>query len=143
MSALAGGCHCGNITVVFETLTGPGALALRTCQCTFCRKHGARNASDPRGRLTVTVREGEGAPRYRFGLGVTDFLVCQSCGVYVVATMETERGLVGTINVNVLDDQGSLPSTAEPMVFDGEDADSRTARRLRGWTPATIRPARR
>jgi len=138
MRTLRGGCHCGNIGVEFETALAPGALSLRTCQCAFCRKHGARNASDPGGRLRVTVRQADGLLRYRFGLGVTDFFVCRSCGVYVLATMEIGSRVVGTINVNVLDDQDSLPGTAQPMVYDGESVEDRTARRARVWTPVTM-----
>lgn len=138
MSTLHGGCHCGKIRVEFETGSPRGTLSLRICQCTFCRKHGARNASDPGGRLNVTVREAGDILRYRFGLGVTDFLLCRTCGVYVVATMQTSSGVIGTINVNVLDDQDSLPRTAEPMVYDGENVGDRTARRVRGWTPVTM-----
>jgi hypothetical protein len=138
MSTLRGGCHCGKLTIELETALAPGELSLRTCQCSFCRKHGARNASDPRGHLAVTVGEPDALLRYRFGLGVTDFLVCRSCGVYVVAVMTTGSGLIGTINVNVLDDQGSLPTSAQPMIFDGENVEERTARRVRAWTPVTI-----
>ena len=96
------------------------------------------NASDPGGRLSVTVRETDGLLRYRFGLGLTDFLVCKKCGVYVVATMAIDAGAIGTINVNVLDDQDALPGTAEPMVYEGESVEDRTARRVRGWTPVTL-----
>jgi hypothetical protein len=59
-------------------------------------------------------------------------------GVYVVATMATDSGVIGTINVNVLDDQDSLPRAAEPMVYDGENAEERTARRVRAWMPVTM-----
>jgi hypothetical protein len=86
MSTLRGGCHCGNIRVEFETAVAPGALSLRTWQCSFCRKHGARYASDPDGRLTIRIRDAAVVLRYRFALGVTDFLSCRTCGVYVAAT---------------------------------------------------------
>ena len=138
MSTLQGGCHCGNITVEFETVMDPGTLRLRACQCSFCRKHGARNASDPAGLLTVAVRDATTLLRYRFGLGVTDFLVCKGCGVYVAATTVSGSGVIGTVNVNVLDDQESLPSTAEPMRYEGEGVEERMARRARAWTPARL-----
>jgi hypothetical protein len=142
MTTLHGGCHCGNVTVDFETSVHPGALSLRTCQCSFCRKHGARYASDPGGNLTIRVREAALLHRYRFALGVTDFVSCQTCGVYVAATMEGGSGVRGVLNVNVLDDQDSLPLTAEPMVFDGESVEVRMARRVRGWTPVTMAGSR-
>jgi len=137
MNTLRGGCHCRNITIEFETIRPAGDLALRCCQCAFCTKQGARYASDPKGHLTITVRDTALLVRYRFALAVTDFLICKGCGIYVAATMATGTEVRGVINVNVLDDQGSLPGTAEPMVFDGESVEERTARRVRGWTPVT------
>ena len=136
MRSLRGACHCGNITVVLETSVN--ALSLRACQCSFCRKHGARNASDTNGELRVTVSDEGALVRYRFGLGVTDFLMCRTCGVYVAATMPSGPGILGTVNVNVLDDQGALPEAAEPMVYDGEGIPDRLARRARAWMPVTL-----
>ena len=36
-----GGCHCGNLSVKFETAEDAARLPIRECGCTFCRKHGA------------------------------------------------------------------------------------------------------
>ena len=70
---------------------------------------------------------------------MTDFLTCRKCGVYVAATMPTGDGTIGTINVNVLDDQDSLPGTAAPMVYEGESVEDRGGEaRLRAWTPVTM-----
>ncbi len=135
MSALHGGCHCGNVRVELETARQAGELALRCCRCSCCTKQGARYASDPQGHLTIRVRDAAILVRYRFALAVTDFLICGGCGIYVAATMGTAPDARGVVNVNVLDDQGSLAGTAEPMVFDGESVEDRTARRVRGWTP--------
>jgi len=143
MNVLHGGCHCGNVRVELATARSPGELSLRTCQCTFCQKHGARYASDPGGRLTITVADAALLHRYRFALGVTDFLICRACGVYVAATTTEAPELLGVVNVNVLDDQVTLPRTAEPMVFDGESVEGRTARRVRGWTPVRMSVAPR
>lgn len=134
-TTLRGGCHCGNLGIVFETASDPGALPLRACQCSFCRRHGAVNTSDARGRLRITVRSPELLLRYRFGLGITDFLVCRTCGIYVAATTEAEGRRVGTINVNVLDDQGPFARPAEPMNYGAEDVEGRLDRRGRVWTP--------
>jgi hypothetical protein len=40
----------------------------------------------------------------------------------------------GVVNVNVLDNQSSLPRTADPMLFDGESVEAQATRRVRGWT---------
>jgi hypothetical protein len=138
MNTLHGGCHCGNIRVELKTAAAPGALLLRACLCQFCRRHGARYASDPGGRLTIAVADAALLLRYEFALGVTDFLSCRTCGIYVAATTKGGSDVRGVVNVNVLDEQDLLPRTADPMVFDGESVEERTARRVRGWTPVTM-----
>jgi hypothetical protein len=137
MTRLQGGCHCGNIKVSFETALDPGNISLRACQCSFCRRHGGVTASDPAGRLVVEVRDH--LQRYRFALGITDFLLCRTCGVYVAATMELEGRLLGVLNVNVLDDRSLLALPPEPMEFGAETADDRGARRAKVWMPVEVR----
>src|ERR1700685_3602885 len=83
-----GGCHCRNLSFVFEATAGLEALGLRADQCSFCRAHAARNASDPNGAMRISVREPGQLVRYRFGLKISDFLVCARCGVYIGALME-------------------------------------------------------
>jgi hypothetical protein len=75
---LRGECHCGNVAVTLDTAVDPGALPLRACQCSFCRRHGARVTTDPAGLLKISVRDPAILLRYRFGLGITDFLVSRS-----------------------------------------------------------------
>jgi hypothetical protein len=142
MTTLRGGCHCGNISVEFETGLDPNALQLRACQCSFCRRHGARTASDPKGRLRISVRDAELLVRYRFALGVTDFLVCKSCGTYVAATMEAAARRIGTVNVNVLDEREPFLRQAEPVNYFRENVEQRVARRLLAWMPVEVRSCR-
>ena len=109
-------------------------IVLRACQCSFCRKHGSTNASDPNGGLTIAAEEK--LTRYKFGLGITDFLICPTCGVYVAAVMEGERGLIGTANMSCFDLGDIAP--AEPIDYAGEDTGGRTARREDRWTPTEV-----
>ncbi len=136
---LHGGCHCGNIKVIFETALDPHALPLRACQCSFCRRHGGVTTSDPAGRLLVEVREPELLRRYRFALGITDFLICRSCGVYVAAAMETDGRMLGVLNVNVLDEHEPFARQPTPMQYGAETAEDREGRRAKVWTPVLIR----
>jgi hypothetical protein len=138
-TTLHGGCHCGALRVAFETKLDPGTLPLRACQCSFCRRHGGITTSDPAGRLVVTVRAPELLQRYRFALGITDFLVCRACGVYVAATMESEGRTLGVLNVNVLEEREPFRRSAEPMNYGAEDAASRTDRRAKIWMPVELR----
>src|ERR1017187_2751753 len=113
-TTLRGGCHCGNVKVAFETALDPRALPLRACQCSFCVRHGGITTSDPTGLLVVEVRHPDQLQRYRFALGITDFLNCRSCGVYVAAIMESEGRSLGVLNVNVLDDRQPFARAAQP-----------------------------
>lgn len=137
-TTLHGGCHCGAIRVSFETELDPSALPLRACQCSFCRRHGGITTSDPAGRLVVKVRAPELLQRYRFALGITDFLVCRSCGVYVAATMEAEGRVLGVLNVNVLEEREPFLRSAEPMNYGAENVESRTDRRAKAWMPVEL-----
>ena len=135
---LRGGCHCGNIKVAFETAREPRDLPLRACQCSFCRRHGGITTSDPAGRLRVEVSQRDMLTRYRFALGITDFLICRTCGVYVAAVMETEDGTLGVLNANVLDDREPFARQPEPMQYGAEAVEDRQTRRAKVWMPADV-----
>lgn len=137
-ATLRGRCHCGSILVALETTRAAAELPLRACQCSFCRRHGARTTADPEGLLRITARDAHDLRRYRFGLGVTDFLVCGRCGVYVAATMESEGKRLGTVNVNVMDDPTPFAREASASRYDGEHVDERLARRKRTWMRTEI-----
>jgi hypothetical protein len=130
-----GGCHCGNLTYTFETSAPIEALGLRACQCRFCREHGARNASDPRGRVRLAVRDPEKLRRYRFGLKTADFLICSECGVYIGAVMREGDASWMTINVNSFAKPPGPTIAVARMNFDAEDEAARRARRRSRWTP--------
>jgi len=128
-----GGCHCGNLSLEFDTGLEPKALTLRACQCTFCRAHGALSVSDPKGKVIIAARDATAVERYRFGLGVTDFLICRRCGVYILAMMELDGARYAVVNANALERRAEIPGPPQPMDYEGEDA--RLARRKTRWTP--------
>jgi hypothetical protein len=135
---LDGGCHCGAITIQLASARAPDQLPVRTCGCTFCRKHRPRYTSDPAGHVTVRVVDEAQLGRYRFGLRLADFLICRTCGVFVAAY---EPGQPGRAVINLETLARAADFTAEPSqltVYDSEDAATRTARRARTWTPATL-----
>jgi hypothetical protein len=137
-TTLGGGCHCGNVKVAFETALDPRDLPLRACQCSFCRRHGGVTTSDPAGRLRVEVSRPDTLVRYRFALGITDFLLCRTCGVYVAAIMQTDGGWLGVVNVNVLDDREPFARPPTPMEYGAEVVEQREARRARVWMPVEV-----
>lgn len=90
-----------------------------------------RAVSDPDGAATLKL--GPETIRYRFGLGVTDFLICGRCGVYVGALANLDGRDLVTLNLNAFDDpQRDLGAT--PVSYEGESAAMRSARRGERWT---------
>lgn len=128
----SGSCHCGALQLRYETAVPVEGWAPRACQCTFCRKHGARNVSDPRGRWHVGGRP----TRYRFALRTADFLICPTCGCYVGCALEHEGRWYGSVNVRMLD--VAVPSPDTPFDYEGETAEERIRRRVARWTPTTF-----
>jgi len=133
-----GSCHCGAITLELSTGKPPAELPVRVCGCSFCLRHRPRYTSDPSGHLTVRVADEAALGRYRFGLRLADFLICRTCGVFVAAYEPGEPGR-GVVNLDVLDRARELVAEATAFTaYDSEDAEARTARRARAWTPATL-----
>ena len=127
--AHAGSCHCGDTHFLFETIR---PLRPRACQCSFCRKHGARMISDPDGR--VRLREGRSLTAYRFATGAAAYLFCTRCGTYVGARLDLDAGSLMTVSLNAFDDPHP-GLEAEPVSYEGESAEARAARRRALWTP--------
>lgn len=132
-----GACHCGALRAAFDTALPADQIQVRACQCSFCRRHGARTVSDPEGRLHLTFAP-QAAERYRFGSGVTDFLICRECGVYLAAVMEVEGELFGVLNVAGAGIEAFADRAPDPVVYDDEAPAERAQRRLGRWMPATL-----
>jgi hypothetical protein len=137
MVSFEGGCHCGAIKVRFTTDQPAASLVPRADQCGFCRKHNAAVISDPAGHLDITIAERAGAA-YRFGFNITDFHLCNQCGVFVAATGIGDDELRGVVNIHVLQDREQLAQSPMTVSFDGESVVDRQARRRVHWTPASV-----
>jgi hypothetical protein len=132
MTRHSGGCHCGALTVEFET---DKPLAPRACQCSFCRERRARWVSDPGGSARLTIRPE--TVRYRFGTGTADFVICSRCGSCLAAVQQAGSGSIAVLNLNAFDDPHD-ELEGEPMDFDGETVGTRTDRRKAHWTRIEI-----
>ncbi len=137
---LEGGCHCGNLRLEFHAAGRFEDLPIRACQCSFCRKHNVRATADPGGRLDIVIRNRDSLSAYRMGHGITDYLVCRDCGVYVAAVMEDENagGLLATCIVNALDVAPERVSDPVPIDYGGETPEVRRGRRRQRWMPARM-----
>lgn len=133
-----GRCHCGNVTVTFETAQDPAQIALRSCGCSFCRLHGVTAVTDPAGHLEVRVGHPDLVSRYQFGLRASEFYICRQCGVYVAAIATIDGARYASLNANVLEDRAAFTQPPQPVDYGRENAVERIARRRRAWTPAAV-----
>ena len=140
MPIYEGSCHCGAIGYAYTTAVPPAEWSIRACQCRFCRIHGALSASGPGATIAFRAREPELLRRYRFGLRTADFLLCQRCGAYIGAMIETPKGRFGIVNTHALADPVPATASAQPISYEGEDTDGRITRREERWSPVTEFP---
>jgi hypothetical protein len=138
MATYRGGCHCGDLTVAYETELYPAGQVPRACTCGFCRKHATEALSDPAGRLTFSAAHPDRLNRYTFGLGITEFLICRTCGVYVGAIMPDGDTAYANVMRGVLDARDLFTSAPVPVGRSDENEDEKRARRRAMWTPATL-----
>jgi hypothetical protein len=129
-----GSCHCRNIEIRLESDKTARELGLRTDTCSFCNKHHARYTSDPQGALQFAIHDADLVTRYRFGTKTADFLICKTCGIFLVAYMP--EAALAVINVNALDARDDfLANELHVADFDAETVEQRLARRKARWTP--------
>ena len=135
MRQIEGACHCGNIRFTFELPEPQGAIAVRACGCTFCRKHGGVYTSHPDGALAARIANSELVERYRFGTETADFHICRNCGVVPFVTSTIDGGDFAVVNVNSFEGVDPADLDSSPSDFDAENTDSRLSRRRRNWIP--------
>ena len=133
MHTVQGRCHCGALIFTYRTPKAPERWSVRSCQCRFCRAHGARTTSDPDGRVTFQL-DPDRTRWYRFETKSADFLLCSCCGVYIAAALTTSQGAFATLNVNAMGKEISTP-VGTPVSYGSETVEQRRARRLDRWTP--------
>jgi hypothetical protein len=140
LQSFEGGCHCGNVSLRFETATAPAAFTVRACGCSFCRRHATRTIADPAGHMHIAVRDPAKLSRYRFGLRTADFLVCRECGVYLGAVYHEGGGSYGLVNTWALAAREAFSQPSTPTDHDAETEPARRARRRATWTPTIFDP---
>ena len=130
---IRGKCHCGNIAFSLTWDPDPTEIQARVCDCTFCQKHGGVWTSNPRGALEVKVEDDSKMSKYSFATGTADFHICARCGVVPVVTCTLDGRLYAVVNVNAFDNIDPSMVRKSPTTFEGEQMDSRLARRKRNW----------
>jgi hypothetical protein len=132
-----GACHCGAIRGTLHATTPAAELQVRSCQCTFCTRHGAMTVSDPAGSAIFEI-DGAALARYQFGTRTGTSLVCGRCGMYAGVIVEDAGRTWSALNVRGLAIPELAGRTAQPVVYDGETSQARIARRKAKWTPTEI-----
>ena len=130
---LHGKCHCENIAFELEWDGDPPEIPARACDCSFCTGHGGVWTSNPKSTLAVTLRDASLVSKYAFGSRTATFLVCSRCGTVPLVTSEIAGHLYAVVNVNALENIDPVWLRRTAAHFDGEDVESRLARRRRNW----------
>jgi hypothetical protein len=128
-----GKCHCGNIAFELEWQGATAEIPARACGCSFCVKHGGVWTSNPNSRLSVAIRDISLVSKYAFGSRTATFHVCSRCGAVPLVTSEIANQLYAVVNVNVFENVDPSRLNRAAASFEGEDSESRLARRRRSW----------
>src|ERR1700674_4899633 len=130
---ISGKCHCGNIAFSLEWPGESPEIPARACGCSFCVKHGGVWTSNPASSLVATIDDAALVSKYAFGTRTATFHVCSRCGTVPFVTSEITNHLYAVVNVNVFENVDPSRLRRAAADFEGEDVESRLARRKRGW----------
>jgi hypothetical protein len=130
---IKGKCHCGNIALELDWEGDSPEIPARACGCSFCVKHGGVWTSNPRAKLTVDIGNASHLSKYAFGTRTATFYVCSRCGTVPIVTSEIAGHLYAVVNVNALENIDESWLRRASANFEGEDIESRVARRKRNW----------
>jgi hypothetical protein len=130
---ISGSCHCGNIAFSIEWPGESPQIPARACSCSFCVKHGGVWTSNPGCVLIVNVANPALVSKYGFGTKTATFHVCSRCGAVPFVTCEVDARLYAVVNVNTFQSVDPSRLLRSSTDFEGEDVESRLARRKRNW----------
>ena len=135
-SKIIGACHCGGVRFSLLWPESETTIQVRTCGCSFCRKHGGAWTSHRDSKLNVHIENSSNVSQYSFGTKTADFYVCAACGVVPVASSDIEGRQYAIVNVNTFENVDRFSLVTSSTDFDGEDLRDRLERRARNWIPA-------
>lgn len=135
---IAGQCHCGNIAFVYVVADETNGIPARSCQCSFCRKHGNVWTGHPAGALRITIANRARVTRYAFGTNTADFHVCAVCGVTPLVTSRIDGRDYAVVNVNTFESIDPSMLRHSPVSFEDETTADRLTRRARHWIPDVV-----
>jgi len=130
---ITGKCHCGNIAFDLQWEGDAPEIPARACACSFCVKHGGVWTANPAASLAVTVRDPTLVSKCLFGTRTATFHVCSCCGAVPLVTSEIDSHTYAVVNVNTFENVDPSQLRRGAVDFEGEDVESRLARRKRNW----------
>lgn len=130
---ITGSCHCGNVRFSLEWPAPCREILTRSCNCTFCRKHGGVWTSHREAKLEARVDEAALISKYRFGTETADFYVCVRCGVVPFVVSEIENSDYAVVNINTFDASDAVTFSSSSTDFSGEKTGDRLSRRMQNW----------
>jgi hypothetical protein len=130
---LNGKCHCGTIAFTLDWPDDQPDIAARQCGCSFCIKHGGVWTSNPDAKLSVVLRHADLISKYAFGTETAIFHICTRCGAVPIVTSEIGNHVYAVVNVNTFESFDLSRLRKGTADFDGEDVQSRLARRSKNW----------
>jgi hypothetical protein len=135
-----GACACGNVAIEFRTAVPREALQIRSCRCPFCVEREAAYTSDHDGAVVIRIADKAKVNRWRFSAleKSAGYLICESCGTYMGAVAEFEKGTYATLNVRRFPELVDRIPAAAPVDYSNESAEEAKRRQLAKWTPASV-----
>jgi hypothetical protein len=130
---IEGSCHCGNIRFSLHWPDASPDIPARACDCSFCIKHGGVWTSNPHAALIADIADPVMLSEYAFGTHTATFHVCSRCGAVPLVSCELDGHVYAVVNVNAFDNLDPSRIRRSAAHFEGEDAESRLARRKRNW----------
>ena len=130
---ITGKCHCGNIAFELDWEGESPEIPARACECSFCVKHGGVWTSNPSATLAVAIANAGLLSKYAFGTRTATFYVCSQCGAVPLVTSDIADHLYAVVNVNAFENVDPSRLRRGAANFEGEDVESRLARRRRNW----------
>ena len=110
-----GSCHCG--AVRFRATTDRNQVVV--CNCSICRKKGARHLRVMPEELEILTGEDTLQP-YQFGTRVARHYFCPTCGIHPFGRPRSAPDMVN-VNIQCLDNVDPDDAGFEFVRFDGQN----------------------
>ena len=127
---LEGRCHCGNLSVHWQTVDY--SVAPRACQCSFCRERDAAWVSKPGSRVRLAVRDTTGYRVVRQGSETARFYECAHCAAVMLVAFDDGEDTFAALNARYLRNPRGFGATVE-VDYSGQGEGDKVPRWRANW----------